>query len=101
MPNDIVLNILPNGDIEGLHDDALIDLQESFNDVTIKRASNVEPDEHSSLWRVDFVHDENKVDNESGFATRGEALQYEVGVLQRRMSVFPGEIRNKLKGNEE
>src|SRR5689334_80150 len=78
MERPMLLRIDPAGQIHCLYGEA-VDLA-SFGDLSIRRASHVEPDEHGTWWAdLSPLHGPRL----GPFARRSEALDAEVAWLQR------------------
>jgi hypothetical protein len=72
--------VIKNGIITAIHDDALTPMF-SLGDVTIKRASHVEPDRNGHEWSADMRPVGGRIMR--GFKTRGAALKAEVDYLRK------------------
>lgn len=75
----MTLNILPNGTVESIWSDDLVELAEQ-GDAQIRRVSHVEPTA-SGAWEADMSPVQGPV--LGPFRTRGEALNAEVQWLQQ------------------
>lgn len=82
----LVLKIDQEGNVQFLYDDSLRKAFDALGDMKMRRASNIRWNEVTQMWDLFIVDEDGAESFQCDFECRGDAIDYEIGLLPRLLA---------------